>query len=202
MAAAARGLESRQNGGGRRCGRRERGDGVPLDELEALAHRHVVHAVGLDPGNNDAASFVVVRVGGRSLNLRSHPVPVVLAHKDQRQLLERRQVDRLEQLALVRSAIAIQREGHTAIVLVLVREREPRAEATEGQFWAAILNGCTPGVPLADVLFNIGAKKALQRARERAREDGLVPTVPKRLVSLPTSSTRELVAMTAGAAGV
>ena len=35
------------------------------------------------------------------------------------------------------------------------------AETTGGQFWAAMLNGVTPGVPLPDLFFNIGAKRAL-----------------------------------------
>mmetsp|Transcript_8789 Transcript_8789/g.19192 ORF Transcript_8789/g.19192 Transcript_8789/m.19192 type:complete len:336 (-) Transcript_8789:361-1368(-) len=101
------------------------------DELDTLAHRKHVHAVDLDPRHVVAARVVVV-ARRRALLGRAHAVLVVLAHVDQRQLPERRHVERLEELPLVGRAIAIQGPRHTAIALVLVCKGEAGTNRTLG----------------------------------------------------------------------
>lgn len=58
----------------------------------------------------------------------SRTVSVILADKDSRQVPQLGHVVRLEHLALVGGAVAIQREAHATVAGVLVRERNARAQ--------------------------------------------------------------------------
>mmetsp|Transcript_11395 Transcript_11395/g.23821 ORF Transcript_11395/g.23821 Transcript_11395/m.23821 type:complete len:406 (+) Transcript_11395:273-1490(+) len=103
------------------------GDAVLLRELQCLLHRQRAHAVGLEAGDVVAAGVVVVVL--RRAPLRgAHAVVVVLAHVNQGQVPQRSHVERLEQLALVGSAITVHGDGHVGLLVVLVGEGQTRTQ--------------------------------------------------------------------------
>jgi hypothetical protein len=92
-----------------------------------LAHRQHIHAVDVH-ARHVVAALVEVADGGGALDRRAHGVLVVLADEYARQAPEHRHVERLEQLALVRRAVAVQRNDHLVLLLVLAAERDAGAE--------------------------------------------------------------------------
>lgn len=73
-------------------------------------------------------------VGGVPMQGRSHAVQVILADVNHRQVPELCHVPGLEDLALRRRAVAVQREGHGARAVVLV------SEGDTGTDWHLIRN--------------------------------------------------------------
>lgn len=86
-----------------------------------LAHRQHVHPVHLDAGDVVAAR-VVSRAGRGARVAGAHAVAVVLADEDGRQVPQLGHVVRLEGLALVGGAVAVQRDAHAVVAVVLLGE--------------------------------------------------------------------------------
>ena len=100
---------------------------VLFRELRRLLHRQSVHAVDFQTGHV-IASFVVLRALRGLFNSRAHPVVIVLAHVNQRKVPQRGDVQRLEELTLVRGAVAVHGDGDVGLFFVLHGKREARAD--------------------------------------------------------------------------
>ncbi len=94
--------------------------------LDGLVASNDVHSVRLYTRNLVTAREVL-RVGRRPFRRCAHTVLVVLADKHAREVPQLRHVERLEDLALVARAIAVQRERRVLLILVVLRECDARA---------------------------------------------------------------------------
>mmetsp|Transcript_22786 Transcript_22786/g.58407 ORF Transcript_22786/g.58407 Transcript_22786/m.58407 type:complete len:416 (+) Transcript_22786:91-1338(+) len=101
--------------------------GVLLGEGGGLLHRQHVHAVHLEAGHVVSAGVEGGGLGAAPLS-GAHAVMVVLAHKDDGQVPQARNVERLVLLALVGRAIAVHGERNVPLLHVLVLEGQAGAE--------------------------------------------------------------------------
>ena len=102
-------------------------DAVRFRKLHSFLHRQRVHAVDFQPGDVITA-FVVLGRLCRFLNRCAHPVVVVFAHVNQRQVPQCGDVQGFEQLTLVRGAVAVHRHGDVGLLFVLHSERQAGAD--------------------------------------------------------------------------
>ena len=98
-------------------------------DLGSLPDFQNVHAVHVHSRNTEGGAAAVEFCFSRAAtDGGSHGVLVVFDHKDDRQIPERRHVHRFIYLALVGRTVAEVGQAETAIVVVLVSQRETTAQ--------------------------------------------------------------------------